>query len=692
MNSSEPSWRSEEWCDALAIHFFGPAAAQQPVLYFIDEQVLAGLYHGDDTVSGVDSLSAAVRALLVNPERDGYFSRYVRNGRKWKLAGGDGRPPFLDLLAICVLAAARMGTQEVSPGNYRYHLCHLLGLDDAHMPSGFDDLYYLWDVLSWWLDDRTRGERGISTIVKDPRYANIGYPISQTLFRSADARQLDDFFRWIALAPGEAIDEDVLVAHFRAWAPGRGLSRGAERMLEEPAFDEAFARILVAYAHRWDGTRSSPHESRRATLRVVVKADLDLSIALLALQPAGYPNTLTGRSGASQVTAGAVDGVYELDSEVEPRMLTEGLRLGASDCQLVLAASEVYVLRLDTELGGWGSVDAIEPGERHWLLVAPGQRDDVRMQLQRSAQQPGYEDKAPGALPDWAIIRNVVYEGAADLTGALATKRPSHRHRFSLRGGLPLRPNAAYLAGGAPDVWLPDVPGDVPPSAFLDGGSVTATTEQIRLADHISTGDAGPHTVEWGGISRHFMTIASNVRLPPQDGPLAHALKLDAQGRVVSHHAATSDNLGDVSVSGALVDGPRVAWRPAPVLLHRGAKQTWLLGAEVGQVHEAPTPPTPGWLARAGLGDRLYEAHAKFTVAWVVTEWKRPPPTPPARQIRLISDERPHDGSDVPPADTSLWCELLASATLTARDERTQALLEQYRDLCPNSASEDEPS
>ena len=67
-----------------------------------------------------------------------------------------------------MLAAARMGTGEVGQGNYRHHLCRLLGLEDAHMPTGFDDLYYLWDALAWWLDERNGGDRGISTIVKDP--------------------------------------------------------------------------------------------------------------------------------------------------------------------------------------------------------------------------------------------------------------------------------------------------------------------------------------------------------------------------------------------------------------------------------------------------------------------------------------------------------------------------------------------
>ena len=37
-------------------------------------------------------------------------------------------------------------------------------------------------------------------------------------------------------------------------------------MLAEPAFDEAFARILVGYAHRWDiargQARTSPDEQR----------------------------------------------------------------------------------------------------------------------------------------------------------------------------------------------------------------------------------------------------------------------------------------------------------------------------------------------------------------------------------------------------------------------------------------------
>jgi hypothetical protein len=241
---------------------------QLPVLFFIDDDVLSDLHPSGDKAVAVESLSRSVRSGLVQPQPNGYFAGFERQGRRWKLAGGEARPPFLHVLALCVLAATRMGTGKVAPTNYRHHLCALLGLDDGKMPIGFrESLYYLWDVLTWWLDVRNGGALGISTVVEDKRFTHIGYPISQTLFRRSDARQLDDFFRWIGLQPGEAIDDDVLVAHFRAWAPGRGVSAGAVRMLAERQFDAAMARILAAYARHWDGTRSDVTAARRAALR-----------------------------------------------------------------------------------------------------------------------------------------------------------------------------------------------------------------------------------------------------------------------------------------------------------------------------------------------------------------------------------------------------------------------------------------
>ena len=351
----QADWGADQWCAALSEHFFRPEQALLPVLLLVDEELLARLHPSSDRNLAVSSLCEAVRAGLSPPEPSGYFADLDRRGLRWKLDGGDGHPPFVHLLALCVLAATRMGSGSVAATNYRHHLCTLLGVeDDGSMPAGFrESLYLLWGRLTWWLDERHGGRLGLSTVIEHPHWTHIGYPISQTLFRSADRRQLDDFFRWIGLGPGEEIDEDVLVAHFRAWAPAHDLSTGAERLVSDPELGTALGRILRAYATTWDGTGSRATGGRRAPLRLVVKAHPRLSFSLMAVQPPGFPDRLQGTFAGRTVTAEAEDGVFRMLGSVEPSILTRGLRLGPPGSQLVLEAADAHVLRLDAEIGGW---------------------------------------------------------------------------------------------------------------------------------------------------------------------------------------------------------------------------------------------------------------------------------------------------------------------------------------------------
>ena len=134
------------------------------MLFFVDEGVLAELYGTDDPEEAVDSITDVVRRCsVVRATLSGYFYAIERDGRTWKIAGAADTPPFLHLLAVCVLGATRMGTGEVAPHNYYYQLRELLHIDEPGTPRGFaDSLDYLWSLYTWWLDDLLRGERGLS--------------------------------------------------------------------------------------------------------------------------------------------------------------------------------------------------------------------------------------------------------------------------------------------------------------------------------------------------------------------------------------------------------------------------------------------------------------------------------------------------------------------------------------------------
>ncbi len=363
--------------------------------------------------------------------------------------GGNGVPPFLHALAVCVLAATRMGTGNVAKHAYYVHLRELLDLEGAGTLEGFDQSFDLmWGWYSWWLDDKLGGERGLSTVVENASMSHIGRPISQTLFRRSDARQLDDFFRWIELGPGEGeVVEDVLVTSFRAWAPARELSLGARRLLQDPQFWPTLGRILAAYARNWDGTRADNEGSRSAALRVVVRLrPLPVSVSVEALQPAGYPERLFGQSGGRAVTAIADDGVFVVQGGVGAQHLLKGMTLGNESARLTLAGSEVVILRIDEDFGGLGSVASFAPSERHFVLAAPTVVDEVGDQLGGASSSAITVRPAPAGLPGWTLFSDVVLQGNESFEGVLASNKPTVRHRFDLRGGLPLGASASYLS------------------------------------------------------------------------------------------------------------------------------------------------------------------------------------------------------------------------------------------------------
>jgi hypothetical protein len=634
------------------------------VLFFIDEEVLGDIFSGEAD-DAVDSVLETVRRRLGLPgNHNGYFHRIEREGRRWKLDGGVGSPPFLDLLAVCVLAATRMGTGNYAPNNYYAQLRSLLGIAEPGTPSGFgDSLDYLWSVYSWWLDERLGGSRGISTVIENAPFTHIGRPLSQTLFLGSDVRRLDDFFHWIQLDPDEAVDEDVLVLYFRAWAPEESLSAGANRLLEDEQFWPTLGRILGAYAHHWDGTRFDRTSTRAAALRVVVRLRRPGSVSLQALQPDGYPDRVAGQLGGATCSAAVDDGVFVVGGS-DPRYLLRGGMLGDETCRLTFPGSEVHVLQLDEELGGWASVSAFVPGERHFVLAAPSAADQVRQQLERWSTEPITAQRAPGTFAAWSLYGDIVLQGDEVLEGALAGRRPTLKHRFALRGGLPLALAGSYLSGGAPDVWLPPTTEDTLWLA-LDGRQISNRADKVRLADHLSKDDAASHVVDYGGvITRTVRMVESHLVIPPAHAQPGHVIERDKGGQLSAHRVlARIEDANDTAivVAGPDVGGADDRWGEAPVLLRRHAEQAWLLGRHSGELVSVTKPAMPAWMVEQGLTGHLYEAWAEFPVQYSVERW-------PSGELKARARASLPPGDLAADDDASDWVRLLLAAELAEGD------------------------
>ena len=662
-------WSARDWCEALAGHFFTERSCGLPVLFFVDDELLGRLHPSGDADIAAGSLAECVRVgLSNNPQINGYFAHLERAGRTWRLEGGHGTPPVLHLLGLCVLAATKMGEGQTSANNYYLHLRRLLGLTGGGTPKGFgDSLDYVWEhVYTWWLDTHLEGRHGLSTVVVDPNRSHVSRPISQTLFMGSDVRLLDDFFRWIQLEPGERVDEDVLVTYFRAWGPGRSLSLGAERLLSDHQFWPTLGRILSAYAADWDGTRVDRQADRIAALRVVVSLGVPRRVSLQALQPPGYPDRLGGTIGGVHVSAAALDGVFLSTSEVAPRQLLRGGEMAAGSCRLKLGGADVHLLRLDPELGGWASVSAFAPGERHAVLVSPRIKEAVERQLRAASKEQVSIERAPGALAEWGLIRNVILVGDVALTGALAQGQPTLKHRFALKGGLPLQARASYLSGGAPDVWLPTI-GELALSLTLDGTPLRTDDERVRLAAHLPANESSTHCIRYADALERRVSMIESARLrPPATRQPGHVLDVAPDGSVDGHRTR-SDTKSEIAGATVTIVGPHVRgarddWRQSPVLLRRVAAQAWLLGAVPGQVIEVRRPVEAAWMKAYSLSGQLYEARAPFVAVYSIETWTLQPFRRARQRMGLEPAADHHDG------DIALWAQLLVSAELADGD------------------------
>jgi hypothetical protein len=671
VSTAEPrqqaDWSGETWCTALASHYFRAEDAQLPVLFFVDGPVLASIHAGSEHES-IASLCAAVQANLNGPGSSGYFHSLEQRGRIWSTSRSESPPPFLHLLALCVLAATRMGTGGSNPTNYRAHLGELLGLSTAEWPKGFhESVYFMWRWLDEWLDKTLGGARGLSTIADDARLTHIGYPLSQTLFRRSDVRRLDDFFRWFGLEVGEVVGEDVLVAHFRAWAELSELSPGARTLVSDESRQQLLGRILTAYAKSWDGTQASREGDRRGELRVVVGLGVPAKIWLRARQPSGYPARLRGELIGRQVVAEAEDEVFEVIGPVDPRQLLRGVDLRAGGARLVLRGSPVHILIPDEELGGWASVEQIQAGARHLVLAAPAAAEEVERVLQAATIEPAQIQSGPGALSAWTLFRNVVVRDGASLGGHLGEQVATRAQRFTLRGGLPLAPTSSYLAGGPPDVHLPvsAVAGDL----LVDGRPVPVRDGCSRLSAELPS-RGGRHVVRFAGaVEARILTVDSTVRFPRSEIRLGHHLQMDEAGALVGYTPAAALKVGAPGVSGTHVYVPGQEWRRAPVLLARRALARWCLGSG-GQVEQVEPPAEPAWLKRKGLPIRVFEHRADFDVQYVVEQWKED------LRIREVSTLDPMETAGQAPS-AALWARLLVDARPAGPCDL--ALLEAYR-------------
>src|SRR5262249_8264987 len=141
--------------------------------------------------------------------------------RVLRRCGADGLPECAAFLALAVLAAYRMHTDEGAAANaYYLRLEELLhcGLTRG-MPRGFepDELEGVWIFLRAWLRDAHR--RSLAMPNENVVRRFVALPLTHVPLRQVDVERLSEFFDWAGYEPGQRMASARLEAHLLRWAP-----------------------------------------------------------------------------------------------------------------------------------------------------------------------------------------------------------------------------------------------------------------------------------------------------------------------------------------------------------------------------------------------------------------------------------------------------------------------------------------
>jgi hypothetical protein len=689
MSSGDPI-PCDEWRDRLQQRFFTPEFAGEPVMFFVDDDCLAELSERDSGTASKE-LATTVRGMLSQSQPRRLFRRIEHATVDWQRGGGEGAPPCLPLLALCVLAASRMRrSRQYAANNYYDRFVHLLDTPFARediVASYAESVPRCWKALEWWLDERHAGGLGYSTIAEDPRFTNIGYADSQTLFTSSDQAKLGQFLQWMGYMPGEPCDEAELLASFKLWAARRtDLSVGAELMASSETHVPQLARILVSAARRWSGAVVADDGRQQAAIKVVLDTFPAIRVSLFAERPEGFPPEAPFESSGETVSLKASHpGWYDqLPLDASATVLRRGLRLVSGRYALAFSGGELHVLGKRPELG-WASVSHLTPATPHWLLVVAPRIAELKRYLRAVARDEWEVAQAPGMPEGWVAISDVQIDSRPDeeTPGWLEKLVPKITERVAFAGGLPIsRARRVYLTLGEPDLWLP--PGDMSDEQLrFDGSDVKVPhgARRIRLAEHKPS--PGDHRVSLGPIDLAFSTRRTLGRIEARlEDRIGHTFAASDGAYLPTGGDARSvfgsPGTGEVWVLGASIlgqDEDVPAPTAMPLLLRRGAVATFLLGARPGEVEEAQAPEPTEWMTEAGLRTPFFEVELPFTVSWIVTQWR----SDPVHRTQLVTaiEPRPTDSVD-DPSRVSRWCSLVTHAPPPSEREAS-ALWEQYR-------------
>jgi len=473
----------DRWNASIAAALFGADQAELPAYVNADDEHLAGWAAplGIPAELARDALIAAVVPTLGLDLGRRPLDQHTQRFSTWRRAlliqerqrsRGERRtpppPPMVALLAVCVLAAERMGADAALAVNAYYpRLTETLRLtqkEGERLRHAFPITERFWQGLNEYLD-ANEGSIGLPTAYAlGHRY--VGIPQSQALVRAGDRAKFPEFFRRFGFSPGSELVPSDLERLLDAWIGGTPspVSANLQRLWKRESVRERVAGVAAVELAHWDGSIK-----QRAGDGHTGESDIQL-LALLRQTFAGralelsFAARFASAVDTSSLRALSAEGAPPISVMPAPgaRLRPEGgTNLDASSLLgsvvefenpvsgeiAVRRPRRVVPLRRDELLGALVEVDRLQLADDSLILIKdePGLVEGALAILKEfghvgdlyaATQSPG-RSVLPGLPEGWILVDDVQMYGV-----------PQDVKRMDLHCLIPLTSAQLVLAGG----------------------------------------------------------------------------------------------------------------------------------------------------------------------------------------------------------------------------------------------------
>lgn len=449
-----------------------------------------------------------------------YNSRVLGHGARLRVLrrfGDDGMPECIGFLALSVLAAYRMHSDEDAAGHaYYVRLADLLNCKlSGTYPVGFDPIVFesLWLFVKSWLERRT----GVRLVVPGPdesghrRY--VALPLAHVPLRCLDIEKLADFFSWAGYKPGEKIPPERVLADLSRWDRSRSaLTAAGAAALADSRRGAVLAQVLNEL-ESWDGSIVESAGRRTATVELmldIVQRRPDLFY--LPRRPTGFPKIFDNGKRVFECTD---EGWYD-PMPIDPQdgaLLVDGFEwlTTVNGVQVVLRRTGAQAIAFaPSEYSSFLSNRSLLRGVRCAVLCRERLAEPATSYLSEVSRQSCRAILDPGLPSGWCLFTNVVPQRSVGAPSGLEALEVDSIAEVVLSGGLRLGKRAAWLAGAPPQMFVSGLEsGDRP---TIDGEAVGVSSDgSLELGDRLRT--PGIHVVEAARVQRRLEIVEPELPL-----------------------------------------------------------------------------------------------------------------------------------------------------------------------------------